>query len=81
MSLVIEDSILSQIKLSESELKLEIAIYLYTSKKLTLSRASKLAVIDRIAFQKQLAARQIPIHYSVSDLEKDMETIRLFHKQ
>ena len=75
MAFIIEDSILAQIQFSETELKLELSLFLYQHNKLTLSKACKLAKVDRIEFQKHLLARQIPIHYSIPDLEQDLKTI------
>jgi predicted HTH domain antitoxin len=75
MAFIIEDSILAQIQFSETELKLELSLFLYQHNKLTLSKACKLANVDRIEFQKNLLARQIPIHYSISDFQQDLKTI------
>ncbi|HRG48377.1 MAG TPA: UPF0175 family protein [Leptospiraceae bacterium] len=80
MTLIFEDTLLSQIKLSESDIKAEFSIFLYQNKKLTLARAAKLAGMNRIEFQKALTTRQIPIHYSLSDLENDLNTIEQIHK-
>lgn len=75
MPFVIEDSLLTQIQFSETELKLELSIFLYQQNKLTLSKASKLANIDRFEFQKNLLKRRIPINYSINDFEEDLKTI------
>lgn len=80
MVLTIDDSILSKIKLTEVEIKLEFSIFLYQNKKLTIYRASKLAGINFIEFQKQLALRNIPVHYSKLDLDMDLLTIESLEK-
>lgn len=80
MVLTIEDSILEHIHLSENELRIEFAIFLYQTRKITLSQASRLANIDRIEFQKCLRTRSIPIQYTKQDLEQDLETIKLIQK-
>lgn len=48
MALTIEDSILEAIHLSENELRLEFAIFLYQTRKLTLSQAKQNKVLEYI---------------------------------
>ena len=62
MSLTISDEILSLTRMSESELKQEIAIMLFQKEKLTLGQASNLAEMNQFQFQNLLASRQIPLH-------------------
>lgn len=76
MSIVISDEILATTRMSESELKQEIAVMLFEKEKLTLAQASRFAGMNRIMFQHLLASRQIPIHYSVNDFEKDIQNLR-----
>ncbi len=76
MSVVISDDILHAIHMDESELMQEIAILLYQKNKFTLGQASKLAKMDQLQFQHLLASRQIPVHYDVTEFEKDLETLR-----
>lgn len=76
MGLTIPDSVLQSARMSEAELKQEIAVLLFAQDKLTLSQASRLAGMDRFKFQHLLASRGIPVHYEVEDLEQDLETLR-----
>ena len=76
MNLVIPEEILTTTRMSEAEMRQEIAIMLFQKEKLTLAQASRFAGINRIAFQHLLASRQIPIHYDVEDFEKDIENLR-----
>jgi predicted HTH domain antitoxin len=75
MTLMIPDEILHASRLSERELKVEIAIMLFEKEKLTLGQASRLAAMDRLEFQHLLASRRIPVHYDVADFEQDLETL------
>ncbi|NET26766.1 UPF0175 family protein [Okeania sp. SIO1I7] len=75
MSIIISDEILCTTRMTESEMKLEIAVMLFQKEKLTLGQASRFADMNRIAFQHLLASRQIPVHYDVKDLEKDIENL------
>ena len=76
MNIVIPDQILAVTRMTESELKQEIAVMLFEKEKLTLAQASRLAKMNRIAFQHLLASHQIPVHYSVDDLEQDIKTLQ-----
>jgi predicted HTH domain antitoxin len=76
MSLIIPDDILQATRMSEEELRQEIAVLLFQREKLTLGQASRLAGMSRFQFQHLLASRQIPVHYGVAELEEDLETLR-----
>ena len=76
MSVVIPDEILHTARMTEAELKQEIAVMLFEKEKLTLGQASHLAGINQLQFQHLLASRQIPVHYDVEDLEADIKTLR-----
>lgn len=60
---------------SPKELKIDVAIWLYERKKLTISRAARLAGVSLIDFNKALALRGHLVHYTESDLENDLHTM------
>jgi predicted HTH domain antitoxin len=72
---VISKEILESAKISPQELAVEIAVYLYEKKRLTLGQARHLANLDQISFQKELAKRQVYIHFETTDLLKDIENL------
>ena len=76
MSLVISDEILTATRMTENELRQEIAVMLFQMEKLTLAQASRLAGMHRVAFQHLIASRQIPVHYGVEDFEQDIKNLR-----
>ena len=76
MSVVIPDEILTITRMSEAEMRQEIAVMLFGREKLTLAQASRFAGTHRVAFQHLLASRQIPVHYGIEDLEQDIQTLR-----
>jgi len=76
MTLTIPDDILTAAKITEEELKLEIAIFLYQQKKLSIGKARHLAGMHLIEFQKELSRREICINYDVEDLQADIETLK-----
>lgn len=75
MGLLIPDEILQASRLSERELKVEIAVTLFEKEKLTLGQASRLAAMDYHEFQHLLASRRIPVHDDVADFEQDLKTL------
>jgi predicted HTH domain antitoxin len=75
MTITIPDSILEATRMSESELRQEIAVLLFEKEKLTLAQASRLAEMGRLQFQHLLASRDIPVHYDVEDFEQDLDTL------
>lgn len=76
MSITIPDDVLQAARMSEAELRREIAVMLFQSDRVTLAQASRLAQVDRLAFQHLLASRQIPVHYDVQDFEEDLAALR-----
>jgi len=76
MPFTIPDSVLEAARMSESELRLEIAVLLFSKEKLTMAQASRLAEMDRFAFQHLLASREITVHYDVEEFEEDLQTLR-----
>ena len=76
MSVVVPDEILTTARMSEAEMRQEIAVMLFQRDKLTLAQASRFADMHRVAFQHLLASRHIPMHYGVEDFEQDLQTLR-----
>jgi predicted HTH domain antitoxin len=76
MSVVIPNEILTATRMTEGEMKQEIAVMLFQKEKLTLAQASRFASMNRIAFQHLLASRQISVHYGVEDFDQDIENLR-----
>ncbi len=75
MIVEIPDKIIAQSGLSAKEILLKVALILFQEEKLTLGQASKLAKVHQFEFQKELAARKIPVHYGEEDFERDLQTI------
>lgn len=76
MGVLITDDILQSARLTEEELKQEIAVVLFQKDKLTLEQASHLAGMSRLQFQHLLSSRQIPVHYDVAEFEEDLKTLK-----
>jgi predicted HTH domain antitoxin len=71
----ISDEILSASGMSEKELTLGIIIMLFQQKRISIGKAAHLAQMPLIQFQHELAVRQIPLHYDVSDFETDLKNL------
>lgn len=76
MSVIIPDDILQATRMTEDELRQEIAVLLFQKEKLTLAQASRLAGMSRLQFQHLLASRNIPVHYDVKEFEEDLKTLK-----
>lgn len=76
MSVTIPDDVLRAARMSESELRQEVALLLYSKERVTLAQAARLAKLDRLRFQHLLASRGLAMHYEVEDFEADLQTLR-----
>lgn len=76
MSLLITDDLLNNASMSEEEFRLELAIFLFEKEIVTLGKAHEFAQVPQIILQKELAKREIPIHYGYEEFQEDLETVR-----
>ncbi|MBD0321653.1 MAG: UPF0175 family protein [Gemmatimonadetes bacterium] len=76
MSVMIADEVLIAARMSEEELRQEIAVMLFQRDRVTLAQAARLAGQDLGLFQHLLASRGIEIHYDVLEFEADLQTLR-----
>jgi predicted HTH domain antitoxin len=75
MVIEIQDSTLRGLKLTQDEALLDLAVGLFTERRVTLGRGAEIAGRSHAEFQKELGRRGIPIHYDVDDLEADLATL------
>jgi predicted HTH domain antitoxin len=74
-AMVIPDDILETARVSEAELRSDLALVLFARERLTLAQAARVAEMPQLEFQSLLAARRIPIHYDVAEFEQDVKTL------
>ncbi len=74
--LVVPKEFLVSAKMSEREMLIDLAAHLYATKKLTMGQAKRMAGLDQISFQKELAKRDIYLHITFEDVMQDVETLR-----
>lgn len=75
MVIDIPNQIMEQLKMTPEQLRLEIAVYLYERKRLSMGQAKRLAGLGQIAFQQELAKRNVFINYEVEDFQKDLDNL------
>jgi predicted HTH domain antitoxin len=73
--ILIDDDIISAAQISETELKTEIALFLYSKGILSFGQARKMLGLESVAFEKLLVQQNIPSQYSLRDLESDLATL------
>ena len=76
MIVTLPDHIPALERMSEQELARELAVALYTGRRLTLVQAVDIAGISLFEFQALLRDRRIPQHYDEADLELDLIALR-----
>ena len=76
MPVTLPDGLLESTKLTEAELKAELALALFQRERLTLGQAAELAGLPQLDFQRLLANRRIPIHYGIEEMQQDLRRIQ-----
>jgi predicted HTH domain antitoxin len=76
VSFEIPREVLRASRLTEDELRRELALHLFEEEKLSFGKARELAQMSVGDFQQFLGSRGIPVHYDVEAYENDRETLR-----
>jgi len=71
----VPQDVLDSSRLTLSELKVEIAVYLYAQRRLSIGKARELAEMSLWEFRQLLATRRISPHYDEVDLDEDLATL------
>jgi len=71
----VSQDILDSARLTASELKLELALSLYSQGRLSIGKARELAGLSLWEFRQVIASRRIASHYELEDLQDDLATI------
>jgi predicted HTH domain antitoxin len=75
MVIEIQDEALRGLKLTEPQALLDLAVGLFTERRVTLGRAAEIARVTQLAFQQELSRREISVHYDLDDLLADVSTL------
>jgi len=66
--------------LSPRKAALHLAIGLFVSEEATLGHAAEIAGLTQAAFQKELGARHISMHYGLDELAEDLKVVESFRR-
>jgi predicted HTH domain antitoxin len=66
----------SATKMSQEELRTELAVHLYQRQKLSLGKARELAGLSVWQFLQLLGSRSIPVNYDDEQFEEDVATLK-----
>lgn len=72
----IPQDILDSARLKLPDLKIELALLLYSQYRLSIGKARELADLSLWEFRQLLGFRKIPVHYDVNDLNDDVATLK-----
>lgn len=75
ITIELPDAIFEQKGTTPEQLKLQLAIFLFQQEFFSLGKASEFTGLHQSQFQRELANRQISVHYDVEDYRKDITTI------
>jgi len=75
MTIEISDEIVATSHLTIEEIQLGLAIWLFQEKQISLGKCAQVAGLHKMMFQKELAKRKIPVHYTEEDFERDAEAV------
>lgn len=71
MNVLLPDRI--EAMLSPSEARLDLAIGMYSSGRVTMGTAAEVADLSIPEFQRELGRRRIPVNYTAEDLARDLQ--------
>jgi len=74
--LEIPRDVLHSTRMTEDDLRRELALRLYEQGKLSFGKARELTGLSVWAFQQLLGSQDIPVHYDVTDYEEDLATLK-----
>jgi predicted HTH domain antitoxin len=72
----IPQDILDSARMTVPEIKRELATHLYAQRRLSIGKARALAEMSLWQFRHLLAAREIPVHYDLADLEDEVAILQ-----
>ncbi len=72
----IPQDILDSARIKLPDLKIELALLLYSQYRLSIGKARELANMSLWEFRQLLGTRKIPAHYNIDDLNDDVATLK-----
>jgi predicted HTH domain antitoxin len=77
----IPQDILDSARIKLPDLKIELALLLYSQNRLSIGKAKEFAEMSLWEFRQLLGVRKIPVHYDTDDLNDDMATLQRIDQQ
>ena len=81
MKIELPDAALEGTGMTPEIAKLEVAVALYRDRKISMSRAARIAGMARPQFQRELGKRGVTVDYDVRDFEDDLVAIEKLFAQ
>ncbi len=78
--LVVPKEFLDSAKMSEDEMRIDLAVHLYATRRLSIGKAKQLAGLDLVSFQGELKKRNVYLDITSEDVLQDVETLRRLFK-
>lgn len=75
MTITISDQLLQKINVSEQELLIDFAVYLYDKNIFSMGQAKRLCSLTQLEFQKALADRNVYLNYDREAFFQDVQTL------
>ncbi len=75
MVIEIQDEALRGLNLTQPQALVDLAVGLFTERRITLGRGAEIARLSQPEFQQELGRRGISLHYDVEDLRADLRTL------
>jgi predicted HTH domain antitoxin len=76
MEIIISEQIIKASHRSESELRLELAVFFYKELKMSLGKCAQFAGMNRFEFQEELGRRKVYMNYDEAAVLQDMESLK-----
>ena len=76
VTIEIPTDIVTSSRMTPEELRLELALSLYATRRLSIGKAREFAQMPLWQFRQILAARQIPVDLEIDDLDAEVESLR-----
>jgi predicted HTH domain antitoxin len=76
MALVISDQFIQATRRTETELRLDLAIFFYQSLQMSMGKCAEFAGMNRFSFQEELANRNLVVNYTEEAVLQDVENLK-----
>ena len=76
VTLKIPREVLRSARMTEQQLRTELAVLLFQQDKLSFGKAREMTGMSFWAFQQLLGSRSIPVHYDHDEFEADLKTLQ-----